>query len=267
MKFVLAIIVIVLVLSAIGLYIWFMMSARDLIPCGSIKTEDGANLSVTRIYTSDLSANETLSEIISAMNDNEDGAITADQMTELLATYQSIIYAPVFTYTVAQEDTNTYSITGSIYNGRDEDGEPTTPDFGYKNLNMTVTIPNGRILAAQNVYEEASDDDGDGTIEVEFVERRNVIDPIIVEDGLGAAFVFRDCDSFRIIFKGTEGLPTSISLGYVYDIVANNPLNPSSLKQAYLQTTINIEYDELGRLAPAMEVDHRYTVPEEDEEN
>lgn len=266
MKIVIAIILIVLVLATIGLYVWFMLGSRDLITCGDIKQENGVNMSVTRIYTTDLNANETLTEIISTMNGNEDGTITADQMTELLATYQNIIYAPVFTYTVAQEDTNTFSITGSIYNGLDEEGEPTTPDFRYKNLSMTVGIPNGRILAAQNIYEEAVDDDEDGEIEAEFVERQNVVDPIIIEGGLGAAFAFRDCDSFRIIFKGTEGVPSSITLGYVYDIVANNPLNLSSLKSAYLQTTINIAYDEQGRLAPTMEVDHLITVPEEEED-
>lgn len=267
MKIVIAIILIVLVLAAIGLYVWFMLGARDLICCGDIKQEDGVQMSVTRIYTSELNAKETLSEIVTTMNDNTDGAITAEQMTELLATYQNIIYAPVFTYTVAQEDTNTFSITGSVFNGLDEEGEPTTPDFHYRNLSMTVTLPNGHILAAQNIYEEQGDDDEDGEVELEFVERRNVIDPIIVEDGLAAAFAFRDCDSFRVIFKGTEGLPTSVTLSYVYDIVANNPTNFSSLKQAYLQTTIKMEYDELGRLAPTMEVDHQITVPEEGEED
>lgn len=126
---------------------------------------------------------------------------------------------------------------------------------------MTATIPNGRILAAQNVYEEAEDDDNDGDIEVEFIERKNVIDPVIIEGGIGAAFAFRDCDSFRVIFKGTEGLPASITLSYVYDVVANNPMNSSSLKDGYLQATINMEFDEMGRLAPTMEVDHRITVP------
>lgn len=265
MKIVLGIFIVVLVIAAIVLYILFMLNSRDLICCGDIKQPDGAKLSITRIYTSDLNANETLSEIVNAMNDNEEGRLTSEEMTELLATYQNIIYAPVFTYTIAQEDTNTFSITGSVYNGIDEDGEPTTPDFRYKNLGLTVAVPNGYIIAAQNVYDDIEDDDGDGDVEVEFIERKNVIDPVLLADHSGAAFAFRDCDSFRMVFRGTQGVPEQVEFVYTYDVVATNPLNFTSQKNAYLDVKINIAYDEEGRLAPTIETDRRTIVPEEDE--
>lgn len=231
MKLVLGIFLVVLLLAALALYLLFMLNSHDLISCGDIKQTSGGQMSITRIYTSDLNANKTLSEIVKKMNDNEEGQLTAEEMTELLATYQNIIYAPVFTFTVTQEDTDTFVLSGSVYNGLDEDGEPTTPDFMYKNLGMTAGLPQGRILAVQNVYnDEDEDDDG----EVEFIERKNVIDPIILEDGVGAAFAFKNCDSFRMVFKGgASGTPASVTLAYTYEVVANNPLNFTSLKTPY----------------------------------
>lgn len=265
MKIVLGIIIVVLVIAAMVLYVLFVLNSRDLISCGDIRQSTGGQLSVTRVYTTDLNANSTLSEIVIAMNDNEDGNITAEQMTELLATNQNIIYAPVFTFTVTKEDTNTYIMSGSIYNGLDEDGEPTTPDFMYKNLGMTVGINQGYILAVQNVY----DDDHDGfedndDYQAEFVEHKNVIDPVILANGYGAAFNFRDCDSFRIVFKGIDDVP-SLSFVYTYDIVANNPLNFTSLKGAYLGVNIGIAYDDEGRLAPIIDVEHKNVMTEDDE--
>ena len=265
MKIVLGIILVVLIVAAFALYVLFVLNSRDLISCGDIAQSTGGQLSVTRVYTSDLNANATLSEIVSAMNENEEGTITAEQMTELLATYQNIIYAPVFTFTVTKEDTNTYIMSGSIYNGLNEDGEPTTPDFMYKNLGMTVGINQGYILAVQNVY----DDDHDGfedndDYEAEFVEHKNVIDPVILANGYGAAFNFRDCDSFRIVFKGIDEVP-SLTIVYTYDIVANNPLNFTSLKNAYLGVNIGIAYDDEGRLAPTVDVERKNTVTEDDE--
>ena len=264
MKVVLGIILVVLVIGAFALYILFVLNSRDLISCGDIRQFNGGQLSVTRVYTSDLNANATLSEIVSSMNENAEGAITADELTELLATNQNIIYAPVFTFTVTKEDTNTYILSGSVYNGLDEDGLPTTPDFMYKNLGMTVGVNQGYIMAVQNVY----DDDHDGfedndDYEAEFVERKNVIDPVILADGYGAAFNFRDCDSFRMVFKGIDEFP-SLSFAYTYDVVANNPLNFTSLKEAYLVLTITVAYDDEGRLAPTLEIDRRIMI-EEDE--
>lgn len=260
MKIVLGIFFVVLLLAALALYLLFMLNSHDLISCGDIVQGTGGQLSVTRIYTSDFNANETLSEIVNKMNDKEDGSITADEMTELLATYQNIIYAPVFTYTVTQEDTNTFTISGSIYNGLDEDGEPTTPDFMYKNLNMTAALPMGRILTAQNVYEIEENDNGD----IEFVERKNVIDPIILEEGAGAAFSFKDCDSFRLVISGNANALPSITFAYTYDVVANNPLNFTSMKSALLGVNITIAYDDEGRLAPILEIDRKNIIVEDE---
>ena len=263
MKIIVGIIAVVLVMAALALYILFVLNSRDLISCGDIRQSQGGQLSVTRIYTSDLNANSTLSEIVSTMNDNDEGTITADEMTELLATYQNIIYAPVFTFTVTQEDTNTYVLSGSVYNGLNEEGIPTTPDFMYKNLGMTVGVNQGYILAVQNVY----DDDGDGfedndDLEAKFVERRNVVDPVMLADNYGAAFYFRDCDSYRMVFKGTDEFP-SLTLLYTYDIVAKNPLNFTSLKNATLGLTITVAYDEEGRLTPTLEIDRRNIIEDE----
>lgn len=260
MKIVLGIFFVVLLLAALALYLLFMLNSHDLISCGDIVQSNGGQMSVTRVYTSDLNANRTLSEIVNTMNDNEDGSITAEQMTELLATYQNIIYAPVFTYTITQEDTNTFMISGSIYNGLDEDGEPTTPDFMYKNLGMTAGLPVGHILSVQNVYDIEENDNG----EIEFVERKKVIDPIILENGAGAAFSFRDCDSFRMVISGASDVLPSITLAYTYDVTANNPLNFTSLKNAVLGVNITIAYDEEGRLAPILEVDRKNIIIEED---
>lgn len=262
MKLVLGIILVVLLLAALALYLLFMLNSHDLISCGDIKQTNGEQMSITRIYTSDLNANETLSEIVNKMNGNEEGQLTAEEMTELLAMYQNIIYAPVFTFTVTQEDTNTFVLSGSVYNGLDEDGEPTTPDFMYKNLGLTAGLAQGRIIAVQNVYDDEDEDD-DG--EAEFIERKNVIDPLILEDGIGAAFAFRNCDSFRIVFKGAEGVPASITLAYTYEVVANNPLNFTSLKNAVLGVTITVAYDELGRLAPTLEIDRRNIIVEDED--
>lgn len=264
MKIVLGIIIVVLVMAALALYVLFVLNSRDLISCGDIRQLKGEQLSITRIYTSDLNANKTLSEIVNAMNANEEGALTAEEMTELLAENQNIIYAPVFTFTVTKEDVNTYVVSGNVFNGLNEDGEPTTPDFMYKNLGMTVGVNQGYILSVQNVY----DDDGDGfednnDVQAEFIERKNVIDPVILADGYGAAFAFRDCDGFRIVFKGTDVFP-SLTFAYTYDIVANNPLNFTSLKNGLLGATVTIAYDDEGRLAPTLEIDRKNIIVDDE---
>ncbi len=266
MKIVLGIFLVVLLIAALALYFLFMLNSHDLISCGDVTQTNGGQLSVTRIYTSDLNANETLSEIVNKMNDKEDGQITADEMTELLATYQNIIYAPVFTFTISQEDTDTFVLTGTVYNGLNEDGEPTSPDFRYKDLGMTVTLPEGRILAAQNIYDDVEQDDGTEDGEVEFIERRRVIDPILIADGKGAAFAFKDCNSFRLVFKGLPETPPSITLAYTYNIVADNPMNFTSLRSAVLGATITVAYDDEGRFAPTLEIDRRNIIVEGEEE-
>ncbi len=265
MKFVLGIFLVVLVMAAIAVYLLFMLSARSLVPCGDIPQTIGSQMSITRIYTSDLNANETLTQIVDAMNDNENGTITAEDMTEILATYQSIIYAPVFQLNIEQEDTNTFVLTGSVYNGLDEDGEPTNPDFRYRNLAMTAELPQGKFIAAENIYEE--DKELEEGADPEFLERRDVVDPLIVADGSGAAFSFRNCDSFRLVFKNTsETTPPSISLAYTYDVVADNPLNFTTLRQGMLGVNITVAYDENGKLVPELVVDRKKFYVEGEEE-
>lgn len=263
MKFILGIFLLVLLLAAIVLYVLFMLNTRSLIPCGDIAQSNGTNMSVTRVYTSDLSANATLTEIVNTMNENEDGNLTAETLTEILAVYQDITYAPVFTMDLEQADTNTFVLTGSVYNGIDEDGEPDEGDFRFRNLALTAGMAQGKILAAENVYSDQKDDEDE---EPEFIERRNVVDPLILSDGAGAAFAFKDCDSFRLVFTNTSPAsnPPSITLAYTYDIVANNPLSFTTYKEGILGVVITVEYDDFGRLTPKIAVDRKNIIVEEE---
>lgn len=266
MKYILGIFLLVLLLAALALYLLFMLNSRSLVPCGDIAQSNGTSMSVTRVYASDLNAKNTLTEIVNTMNDNEEGRLTAEDLTEILANFQDIIYAPVFTMNLEQEDTNTFVLTGSVYNGLDEDGEPTTPDFRFQNLSLAAGVNEGKILAAQNVYDNQNDDDDDDE-DPEFVERRNVVDPIIISDGAGAAFSFKDCDSFRLVFKNTSPVnPASITLAYTYDIVAENPLNFTSFKDGVLGVVITAAYDDMGRLVPEITIDRKNIIVIGDEE-
>lgn len=263
MKFVLGIFLLVLLLAAIVLYVLFMLNTRSLIPCGDIAQSNGTNMTVTRVYTSDLSANNTLTEIINTMNDNEEGNLSAEALTEILASYQDITYAPVFTLDLEQADTNTYVLTGSVYNGVDEDGEPDETDFKFRNLALAAGMAEGRILAAENVYDDQKDDDDDE--DPEFIERRNVVDPIILSNGAGAAFAFKDCDSFRLVFTNTSNTnPPSITLAYTYDVVANNPLSFTSYKEGLLGVVITVAYDDFGRLTPEITIDRKNIVVDDE---
>ncbi len=254
MKVVIGIILVALVLAGLGAYLYFMLTSHDLVYCGDITQVSGNRVYITRVYTSDLNANETLAEIVATMNDNEEGNITAEEMTEILATYQSIIYAPVVMVEVEQKDTNTYVLSGSVYNGLNEDGEPDDTDYKYRDLILTAGIANGEILAAQNVYPE-DEDEGDP----EFQERERVIDPIIVEDNRGAAFAFSDCDSFRMVFNGIPEVPASVTMALTYDVVADNPLNFTSLADGAMGMTVTVAFDEGGRLVPELEMSRVYT--------
>lgn len=260
MKIVIGIILIVLIMAGIGLYVVFMLNAHDLVYCGDIKGENGSQCYVTRVYTADLNANETLSQIVSAMNQNESGNLTAEEMTTILATYQNVIYAPVFTLNLEQEDDRTFVLSGSVYNGLDGDGNPTEPDFRYKNLTLTAGIANGKVLAAQNVYSQDINEDG----QYEFKARNNVVDPVLLDGNAGAAFSFTDCDSFRLVFTGVEEVPATIKLAFTYDVDAQNPLNFTSIRGGALGMTLTEAYDESGRLKPTVTLEKVYTVKTEE---
>lgn len=259
MKVVLGVIVLVIIIGLLGFFVFLVFNSRDLTYCGDIKGADGNTQIVQRVYTSDLDADETLSQIVAAVNDGENGNLTQEEMTEILATYQNIIYAPVFTFDLEQVDENTFVLTGSVYNGIGEDGEPAESDFFYKNLTLTAGVPNGRVLAAQNIYSQDVDEDG----EYDFVERKNVVDPVILDDGAGAAFAFRECDTYRMVFTRSEGMDASITLGFTYDVVASNPLNFTNINDGAMGVTVLADYDEYGRLAPQIRLEKVYKVETE----
>lgn len=259
MKIVIGIILIVLVLAGIAFFLLYVLNAHDLVYCGDIKSEDGTKCSVTRVYTADLNADETLSQIVTAMNDNGNGNLSAEEMTTILATYQNVIYAPVFTLNLEQEDTRTFVLSGSVYNGLDGEGQPTDPDFRYKNLTLTAGIGNGKVLAAQNVYSEDLNEDG----QYDFKARNNVVDPVLLDGNAGAAFSFTDCDSFRLVFTGVSEVPATIKLAFTYDVVAQNPLNFTSTNGGAMGLQITEAYDEEGRLKPEITLEKVYTVKTE----
>ena len=195
MKIVFAIIITVLLLSVLGFYLVLVLNAHDMTFCGDVANPTGGGHVITRVYTADLNADETLSEIVLKMNESE-GSVSAEELTEILATYQNIIYAPVFTVNIEQVDSKTFVLWGSAYNGVSESGVAQETDYYYKDMNLTAAVQNGKILAAQNVYPLMESG------QEEFVERKNTVDPIVTDENRGAAFSFRDCDSFRIVFSG-----------------------------------------------------------------
>ena len=256
MKFVIGIILVAVLVAALAVYLVLMMNSHALIFCGDIPQENGSQMSVTRIYTADFNANETLSEIVNRMNENESGSMTAEDLTEILATYQNIAYAPVFLFNMWQEDENTYVLQGSVYNGLKESGEPETTDFTYRNLTLSAGVSQGKLLAVQNVYSDNVNEDGQPS----FVERKNVVDPVLLNDDTMAAFAFRECDSFRIVFTGVEGVPASITLAYKYEVVAQNPLDFTNLQDGSMGVTITAEYNERGELTPNLNMERVYVV-------
>lgn len=260
MKIVIGIILIVLVLAGIAFFLLYVLNARDLTYCGDIKSEDGSKCYVTRVYTADLNADETLSQIVAAMNDNENGSLTAEEMTTILATYQNVIYAPVFMLNLEQEDNRTFVLSGSVYNGLDGEGLPTDPDFRYKNLTLTAGVGNGKVLAAQNVYSEEVNENG----QFDFRARNNVVDPVLLDENAGAAFAFTNCDSFRLVFTGSTEAPTTIKLAFTYDVVAQNPLNFTSINGGAVGLQITEAYDDAGRLKPEISLEKVYTVKNEE---
>ncbi len=256
MKIAIGIILVAIVMAALVLYLVLIMNSHALAFCGDIPQTEGTNLSVTRIYTADFNANETLSEIVNRMNANESGNMSAEELTEILATYQNIIYAPVFLFNLAQEDNNTFVLTGSVYNGISPEGTPTSADFMYRNLTLTAGIPDGKMLAVQNVYSDNVDEDGQPS----FKERKKVVDPVLMDNDQAAAFAFREFDSFRIVFTAVEGVPASITLAFEYEVVAQNPLDFTNLPNGKMGVTITAGYNDRGELTPEIELERIYAM-------
>ncbi len=256
MKFVIGIILVALLIGALAAYLILMLNAHDMVFCGDIKAETGSGAAVTRVYTTDLSADETLSEIVLAMSNSDSATVSGEELTQILATYQNIIYAPVFTVKLEQADANTFVLSGSVYNGIDENGEPVSADFRYKNLGLTLGVANGTVLAAQNVYPASESG------EEAFVERDKVIDPIITDGGKAASFAFRDCDSFRVVFTQTGELPAAVTLAYTYDVDAVSMMDFTGVSDAVFGMTVTVAYDDYGMLDPDVKIE-RIRIAEE----
>ncbi len=251
MKIVIGIVLIALVLLGLIAYLVLMLNAREMIFCGDVQNQTGTSASVTRVYTTDLSANETLSEIIVKMNESQDGSVAVEDLTTVLAQYQNIIYAPVFTVDIQQVDTATYIINGTVYNGIDANGNEAEPDYRYRDMNLGTVVTDGTIIAAQNVYDEDKEENTDPV----FIQRQNVIDPVIKGEASEASFALQDCSSFRMIVHGTntQTLPV-VTFVFIYNVDAENPLDFTSISNDSLAVNMTIAYDDKGELAPTYEL-------------
>lgn len=245
MRFAIGIILVLLLMGVLAAYLVLMLSAREMVFCGDISNEYDNSVMYTRVYSTDISANEALTEIVLHMNETEDGFVQSEDITEILAQYQNIVYAPVFFVSAQQIDTSTYLISGSVFNGINEKGEPAETDYTYKNLTLSAVTGNGVMLAAQNVYSDAEPN--------ELVERKLVVDPVINDAENMASFAFSQCDSFRVIVKATSAEPLEVSLVYTYDVVAENPLNFTSVNGGNISIKVTAATDENGRFSPAYE--------------
>ncbi len=251
MKFVIGILLIAIVLLGIIAYVYLMMSAREMVFCGDVQNNTGSSAAVTRVYTTDLSANETLSEIIIRMNEAESGSLEISELTEVLAQYQNIVYAPVFTVNVEQIDTATYIITGSVLNGIDENGKEAETDYRFQGMNLNTVVTNGRVVAAQNIYYDETDADKDPV----FKQHTSAADPIVTGADSEAAFSLQDSSGFKIIVNSADfkQLP-EVTLVYVYNVDAANPLDFTAISNDSLAVNLKIAFDESGRLAPQYEL-------------
>lgn len=256
MKIAFGIILTVLLLAVLGFYLVLVLNAHDMTFCGDVANPTDSGHVITRVYTADLNANETLSEIVLKMNESE-GSVSAEELTEILATYQNIIYAPVFTVNIEQVDSNTYVLWGSAYNGVSESGVPQESDYFYKDMNLTAAVQNGKILAAQNVYPLMESG------EEAFVERKSTVDPIITDENRGAAFSFRNCDSFRMVFTGNDlAVLPKVTLVYTYNVRAQSPLNFTGTDNSVLAFTISVVYNDKGELIPELNFERNIILKE-----
>ncbi|MGN0687534.1 MAG: hypothetical protein ACI4KA_05455 [Oscillospiraceae bacterium] len=256
MKTVIGIVLIMLLIGALILYLILMLNAHEMIYCGDITNGEYNTAMVTRVYTTDFSANETLSEIVSAMNTTENDSLSVEEITAILAEYQNIIYAPVFIISSEQVDTSTFEITGCIYNGIDDKGEPAQPDYLYENMRLNTILENGEVLSAENIYPLTPDQEG------KLVEREKVIAPIITDENTAASFAFEGTDTFRMLVKGTAELPAKVTFVYTYDVVAENPLDFTNIQNGALALAMTVGFSEEGLYQPTYELEKNVTVIE-----
>ena len=250
MKVVIGIVLISLVILGLIAYMILMLNAREMIFCGDLKNENGTNAQITRVYTTDLNANEQGGQrLLPHLS-----AVVDEGITEVLAQYQNIIYAPVFTISVTQADSSTYIIDGQVLNGLDENGDPASPDYRHSKMQLNTVVTNGRIIAAQNVY-DAGTAEAQDIQDVVFTERQRVIDPIVTGADSEAAFAFQDCDSFRVIVNSSDftQMP-SITFVYVYNVDAVNPLDFTQISNDSLAVKMDLSHDNNGKLAASYEL-------------
>lgn len=252
MKIVICIVISAIVAAIAVIIFVFVLGAHDLVLCGDIPQNTNNQMYVTRVYTYDVDANSTLTQIINTMNANSEGHINASEMAEILSQYQTVVYAPVFTYSMTQEANNTYVLTGSIYNGLDENGEPAETEYSYKNLTLSVGLNFGKILSVENIYPDELGEDEQPA----FKERNNVLEPVIIND-TEAAFAFTNSNTFRMVFVGKEDLPAEITLVYSFEVGSQNLLNFSGAKNNIMGVTITGGFDDVGRLAPTIAMNRR----------
>lgn len=261
MKIIIGIVLVVLLMGGLAAYLILMLNAHQMIFCGDISNENGAVASVTRVYTTDLSANETLSEIVTAVNSAEGDTLSIEELTVILAEYQSVIYAPVFLVNAQQIDSNTYEVTGSVYNGVNEKGEPEQNDYVYRNMRLNAVLQNGDIIAVNNIYPEDKEADPD-----KLVERNKVIDPIITDEGAAAVFALESCDSFRLLFQGNAELPAEMTFVYTYDVVGENPLDFTGINDGALGLTMTVAFNDEGEFDPTYSLVKTITVEKDSKE-
>lgn len=253
MKIIIGIVLVSVLILGLAAYLILMLNAHEMIFCGDVKNQSGADLQVTRVYTTDLNANETLSEIILKMNQTNGDSVPISDITGVLAQYQNIIYAPVVSLSAEQADTSTYVINGSVLNGLAEDGTEAVTDYRYKDMQISAIVTNGRVLAAQNIYDQELSDQqtDDGKV---FKERQTVIEPIVTGADSEASFALTDCTHFRLIVNGSDfqELP-EITFVFMYNVNAENPLDFTSVSNDSLAVSMKMEYDANGKLLPTYE--------------
>ena len=187
------------------------------------------------------------------MNQTNGDSVPISDITEVLAQYQNIIYAPVVSLSAEQADTATYVINGSVLNGLAEDGTEAVTDYRYKDMQISAIVTNGRVLAAQNIYDQELSDQqtDDGKV---FKERQTVIEPIVTGADSEASFALTDCTNFRLIVNSSDfqQMP-EITFVFMYNVNAENPLDFTSVTNDSLAVSMKMEYDANGALKPTYE--------------